>query len=195
VRENIREYFKCEEANKAAGAGDNDAARRNKECDPGREVCEQPLGEGFFERLGLGVRNSKVDPCADNPNPCPMPYDWNMCRQLGQNCGVARPSMPVGEVDPDGPCCETPSPGNPDMFETKSEMKKNPECYLVPDPLMPNPVLEEETQKVSEEEYYALKEHRFDCFNPPPRRSHYDPKDPNSCLNCPCPRDPNCDQG
>jgi len=44
VRQNIREYFECKD--KGAKPGD-----REKPCGPGKEVCEEPVGEGFFACL------------------------------------------------------------------------------------------------------------------------------------------------
>jgi hypothetical protein len=98
----------------------------------GRPVCEEPLGEGFFEYLGMGTQRLDEHPCADNPNPCPMPYDWDMCRKLGYNCGVQRPEHGPEDLEPIDQVCEKPCPGNPDMFEHKECAVCRPDKFLPP---------------------------------------------------------------
>lgn len=126
VKQNIKEYFDCREAN-----GDT-AESRAPPCDPGREVCEAPIGEGFFEFLGLGSKKRNIHPCADNPNPCPMPYDWDKCRTLGYNCGVQRPELSLDDLECIDRVCDKPCQGNPDMFETKETAVCQPERFLAP---------------------------------------------------------------
>lgn len=98
----------------------------------GREVCEEPIGEGFFEILGLGTKRHEIHPCHDNPSPCQMPYDWDRCRSLGYNCGVQRPELSSDDLEPIDRVCEKPCPGNPDMFEAKELAVCQPERYLAP---------------------------------------------------------------
>lgn len=77
----------------------------------------------------LGTQKQSVDPCVDNPNPDPMPYDWDMCRKLGYNCGYQRPTNVDEPIDQ---LCDKPCPGNPDMFETKELAVCQPERYVAP---------------------------------------------------------------
>jgi hypothetical protein len=79
--------------------------------------------------LGLGIQKRGEDPCAENPNPAPMYYDWDMCRKLGYNCGVQRPSDAEEAIDY---ICDKPCPGNADMFETQEVAVCQPERYLAP---------------------------------------------------------------
>ncbi|ODN06377.1 EF-hand domain-containing protein 1 [Orchesella cincta] len=180
IRNNIKEYFDCKDAQ-------DDTQKKEKPCDPGSEVCEKPIGEGFFEILGLGVKRRDVHPCADNPNPEPMPYDWDRCRSLGYNCGVQRPELTDDDLECIDQVCEKPCPGNPDMFETKELAVCQPERYLAPEPLTPNPVEDDNSPCIPYEKYHQKKAVRFDCYNPPDADRQYETFMKQAKFNCPCP--------
>jgi len=61
-----------------------------------------------------------------------MPYDWDMCRSLGYNCGVQRPPLAPEDLEPVDQVCGKPCPGNPDMFETKEIGVCQPSRYVAP---------------------------------------------------------------
>ncbi|CAG7722699.1 unnamed protein product [Allacma fusca] len=159
VKQNIREYFEQQKQ--------QNCCDRPKTCDPGPPVCEQPIGEGFFEHLGLGrkIVVKKLPPLEENPYPFPCCYEWDSFPQ-----------------DP----CLNPSAGSPDSFEqTNCNSVCTPTQYC-PDSIMQNPVICEEPQCINPEEYYALKEHRFDFYNVPEDPSKWKTLD-HSTDRCPCP--------
>jgi hypothetical protein len=73
------------------------------------------------------------------------------------------------------------------MFENKECAVCIPEREVPPEPVMPNPIFEEEAHKVSDDQYYKLKERRFDCFNPPDADQQYETYQKNLRFKCPCP--------
>jgi len=176
VRESLQKYFECNPC---------ESKKEDQVCDPGPEVCEEPIGEGFFEHLGMGPK-PPTDPCADNPNPCPMYYDWDRCRELGYNCGTQRAQ---DGAEPCDEICGRPCPGNADMFETKECAVCQPERHVAPDPLPPNPQLTEETQCIPPNQYDYLKDHRFDCYNPPDAEKQYETWRKQLKFRCPCPEE------
>jgi len=187
VKQNLKEYFECEKKQ-------NPQLFAEKPCDPGKPVCEEALGEGFFEHLGLGSERHEVHPCAENPNPIPLCYDWDMCRKLGYNCGVQRPEPGVDDVEGIEQVCDKPCPGNPDMFEMKECAVCRPSREVPPEPIMPNPKWEDGTPKAidTKEEYFWRKDHRFDCYNPPDLEKQKDIQQKRVRFFCPC--EP-CDDG
>jgi hypothetical protein len=146
VKQNIRQYF--EEHEKQHGSCENE---KRKTCDPGPPVCEEPLREGFFEHLGMGLSHhftgNQFRPCDENPYPFPCNYEWSKYDH-GDD-----PSL-------------NPSVGDPNCFEQgDSNAVCTPQQYYYPAPVMQNPVLCEEPQCINPDEYYPLKEHRFDTQN------------------------------
>jgi hypothetical protein len=149
VKQNIRHYF--EELGKL------NPGVKPCVCDPGPPVHEEPLGEGFFESLGCKrpICVKKVDPLSENPYPSPHCYEWN-------------------RFDCDNGPCLSPSVGTPNAFE-------QPDCSFMCSPMqkccrggvMQNPIICEEPQCIVPEEYYALKEHRFDFQNLPEDESRW----------------------
>jgi hypothetical protein len=61
-----------------------------------------------------------------------MPYEWDMCKKLGYNCGLQRQEYEEEDLEPIDQVCEKPCPGNPDMFEAKDLAVCQPEKYLAP---------------------------------------------------------------
>lgn len=128
-----------------------------------------------------------MNPCLENPNPCKEPYDWDMCRKLGYNCGVQRTSG-ANDLEPMDQVCEKPCPGNPDMFEQKDCAVCRPDRYVPPEPIMANPKFEDGlTEKEEPEDYQILRQHRFDCYNPPSLEKQMDIHQKRVRFNCPCP--------
>jgi hypothetical protein len=185
VKQNLREYFECEKRHHPEGF-------EGKPCDPGRSVCAEPLGEGFFEYLGMNTQKVDENPCAENPNPCQQSYPWNHCTTLGYNGGVPRPELGQGDMEPIDQVVESPCPGNPDAFEQKDCAVCTPERYVPPENLPPNPVTCEEPQRIKPEEYYPLKQHRFDCYNPPTKEQELETHMKRLQFFCPCPQGEPC---
>lgn len=52
---------------------------------------------------------------------------------------------------------------------------------------MQNPKLVEEPPCIKQEDYYPLKERRFDCFNPPTKEEQEDIQVKRLQFFCPCP--------
>jgi len=73
------------------------------------------------------------------------------------------------------------------MFEEKEPAVCQPEKYLAPDPLTPNPMEDENTPCIPLEKYEQKKAVRFDCFNPPDADRQFETFTKQSKFNCPCP--------